>query len=133
MANNDLTTRTGKADAAREIKASAHYAYVTNGITLDGSKFATGELVLEGTCLAMNNTSKKYEKYADVTGAFPATHSNPVILDESLKFTVNDAGVNPDLTAGQVIVHGAVYNGMLIGVTDAFKETMGAAVRFVQG
>lgn len=129
--NNDVTIRTTSVTGAREIKASAHYAYGVNGITLDGSKFAAGELVLEGTCLVMDDVSKKYEKYADAAGVFPAGKSNPVILDESVKFFVTDAGTNPDVTVGQCIVHGAVYNGMLIGATTAFKAAFAGAVRFI--
>ena len=45
MQNNDVTVRRKSYAAAKEIKASAHYAYVVNGITLDGSKFETGGLV----------------------------------------------------------------------------------------
>lgn len=129
MSNNDLTTRRHAAEAAREIKASAHYTYVVNGITLDGTKFAAGELVKEGTCLVRDDVTKKYEKYA----ATMVGKSTPMILDESIKFVTNDLGVNPDVTAGQVLVHGAVYNGMLIGVDAAFKTAVGTAIRFVQG
>lgn len=129
--NGDVTLRHGSAPAAKEIKASAHYAYIVNGITLDGTKFTVNELVVEGQCLVKDNTSGKYEKYADATGAFPAGKSNPVILDESVKFVPKDDGSNPDLTAGQVLVHGAVYTTMLVGVTTAFKTAMGGAIRFV--
>lgn len=249
MANNDINIRSKQGVAGKEIKASAHYAYAVNGITLDGSKFATAELLLEGLCLVKDNTSGKYEKYADgaaspailngtanvaaadlaainagtsvkfvvngvaytiayaalaaltavggeaavvaavkaavnatgtilndvasivavanklkiatddsgsdqtitfvgtwgvagdqatvqgvlglVTGAtatgagaFPATKSNPVILDESIQFVVKNDGSNPDLTAGQVLVHGAVYSSMLTGATPAFKAAL---------
>lgn len=130
MANNDTTIRRHSAEAAREIKSSAHYAYVVTGITLDGSKFAAGELVKEGQCLVKDDATGMYEKYADAAGAFPAGKSKPVILDESIKFVVDDSGVNPNLTAGQVITHGAVYEGMLLGVTDAFKEELKGFVRF---
>lgn len=127
----DVTIRKTSANAAREIKASAHYAYIVNGITLDGSKFALNELVLEGQCLVMDNTTKLYEKYADVTGAFPTGKSNPVILDESIQFRVNDSGANPNVTAGQVIVHGSVYSSMLVGVTTAFKTAVGGRIMFI--
>lgn len=134
MANNDLTTRRKNYPAAREIKDSAHYTYITNGITLDGSKFAVGELVLEGTCLAMNDTTRKYEKYKETTeGTFEVGYSNPVILDESIQFILNDAGNNPDLTAGQVLMHGRVHEGMLIGVTEAFKAATGTAIQYTRG
>ena len=53
--------------------------------------------------------------------AFPTGKSDPVILDESIKFTVDDKGKNPDVTAGQVLVHGAVYESLLVGCTAAFK------------
>lgn len=128
----DVTIRRSSAEAAREIKASAHYTYITNGITLAGSKFAVGELVKEGTCLVKDDATGLYEKYTEATaGTFPAGKSNPVILDESIKFNPKDDGTNPDVTAGQVLVHGAVYNGMLIGVTDAFKTRLAGAIRFV--
>lgn len=128
----DLQIRTSETTAAREIKASAHYTYVTNGITLDGSKFDAGELVLEGQCLVKDDATGKYEKYSETTGGtFEAGKSNPVILDESIKFVVTDAGTNPDVTAGQVLVHGAVYEGMLKGVTDAFKTELAGAIRFL--
>jgi hypothetical protein len=127
----DVTIRKASYERGREIKASSHYTYILNGITLDGSKFAPGELVLEGQCLVKDNASGMYEKYADDTGAFPAGKSDPVILDESIKFNVDDNGNNPNVTAGQVIVHGAVHEGMLMGVTDAFKAKLGGAVRFV--
>jgi len=251
----DYQIRTSSAAAAREIKASAHYAYVVNGITLDGSKFAAEELVLEGQGLVKDDVTGKYEKYADgaasqavvegaanitpadttlhentvltitvngidyvmsnaaldalavgtseadiiaavkaavnakgVTldkvanvaavanklrittieagsgqsisvngtwgdagdeaeletlfgmlmpmsdvgsGGFPEGKSNPVILDESVKFKLTDAGANADQIVGQVLVHGAVYNGMCIGVTDAFKAALAGAIRFV--
>ena len=57
--------------------------------------------------------------------------SDPVIIDESIKFTVDDKGKNPDVTAGQVLVHGAVYESLLVGCTAAFKTAVGAAIRFV--
>lgn len=128
---SDVTIRHSSATAGREIKASAHYSYITNGITLDGSKFTVNELVLEGTCLVKDNASGLYEKYADATGAFPAGKSNPVILDESIKFQSTDAGTNPNVTAGQVLVHGSVYNGMLIGATTAFKAALQGFIRFI--
>lgn len=139
MQNNDVTIRRKSYEAAKEIKASAHYSYIVNGITLDGSKFALAGYVAEGTCLVKDNVTGKYEPYADtVTGetgkevhSFPTGKSDPVILDESIKFTLNDEGENPDVTAGQVLVHGAVYESMLVGVTDAFKTAVGAAIRFV--
>ncbi|WP_343084257.1 hypothetical protein [Blautia producta] len=124
MQNNDVTVRRKSYAAAKEIKASAHYAYVVNGITLDGTKFDAAGYVEEGTCLG-KNADGKYEKWAD------AGLTDPVILDESVKFTLTDEGANPDVTVGQVIVHGAVYESMLVGVTDAFKTAVGAAIRFV--
>ena len=130
--NNDVTIRTTSVTGAREIKASAHYAYGVNGVTLDGSKFAVGELVLEGQALVMDNTTKMYEKYTETTpGTFEPLKSNPVILDESVKFFVDDAGANPDVTVGQCMVHGAVYTGMCIGLTTAFKAAFAGAVRFI--
>ena len=250
----DGQIRRTSALGAREIKASAHYEYITSGITLDGGKFVAGELVLEGQCLVKDDVSGKYEKYADgvaspavltgttnitaadlaginagtklafivngvsyeianatlaaltaVGGAaavlaaakaavdangtkiddicnlvnvanklviatdlaggtisfhitagvagdvatvsgvfgiaqdaaavgtsnFPAGKSNPVVLDESIKFKLTDAGANPDTTAGQILVHGTVYSGMCIGVTPAFKAALGGAIRFI--
>lgn len=128
MANGDVKLRHGSAPAAKEIKASAHYSYVVNGITLDGSKFAVGELVVEGQCLVRDNATGKYEKAgADLTGK-----SNPVILDESIKFIPNDGGTNNDLTAGQVLVHGAVYTSMLVNCTAAFKTALAGFIRFVE-
>ena len=94
MQNNDVTVRRKSYAAAKEIKASAHYAYVVNGITLDGSKFETGGFVEEGTCLVKDNTTGKYEPYKDTASAFPTGKSDPVILDESIKFTVDDKGKN---------------------------------------
>lgn len=130
--NNDLTIRKKNYAAAKEIKASAHYAYIVNGITLDGSKFSVNEYVPEGQCLVKDSITGKYEKYTEpVEGTFTAGKSNPVILDESIRFKAKDDGTNPDLTAGQVLVHGAVYTSMLVGVTTAFKTTMGGAMRFV--
>ena len=128
MANGDVTLRHSSAPAAKEIKASAHYTYIVNGITLDGSKFAVNELVTEGQCLVRDNVTGKYEKAgADLTGK-----SNPVIMDESVKFKPKDDGTNPDLIAGQILVHGAVYTSMLTNCTAAFKTAVGAAIRFVE-
>jgi hypothetical protein len=132
MPNNDLTIRRVSAEAAREIKASAHYSYIVNGITLDGSKFAVGELVKEGQCLVKDDVTGLYEKYTETTGGtFEPGKSDPVILDESIKFNPKDDGTNPNVTAGQVLVHGAVYNGMLYGATTAFKTKLAGAIRFV--
>ena len=125
--NNDVTIRKKTYPAAKEIKASAHYAYVVNGITLDGSKFDVNEYLPEGLCLVKDNTTGKYEKYAKSMDG----KSNPVILDESVQFKANDEGKNPDLTAGQVLVHGAVYTGMLTGCDDVFKTALSGAIRFV--
>lgn len=130
--NSDITIRHAAAAAGKEIKASAHYTYVLRGITLDGSKFTLNELILEGQCLVMDNTTKKYEKYVETTpGTFEPLKSNPMILDESIKFLVTDEGINPDLTAGQVLVHGAVHTSMLVNYTAAFKAAIGGAIRFV--
>lgn len=127
--NNDVTIRTATAAGGKEIKASAHYSYIERGITLDGSKFALNELVTEGQCLVKDNTTGLYEKAgADLTGK-----SSPVILDESVKFKATDGGTNPNVTAGQVLVHGAVYTSMLTNCTAAFKTAMAAqGVRFVE-
>ena len=127
MPNNDITLRRSSAAAAREIKASAHYAYIVNGGTLDGSKFAVGELIKEGQCLVRDDVTGKYEK----AGASMTGKSNPVILDESIKFKPLDDGTNPDLTFGQAIVHGAVYTAMLIDGTAAFKMAVAAHIRLV--
>lgn len=128
----DVTIRTASAPAAKEIKASAHYAYIVNGITLDGSKFALGELVVEGQCLVRDDVTGKYEKYVEtVPGTFEAGKSNPVIMDESARFKLTDAGANPDVTAGQLIVHGAVYESMLLDCTTAFKAQLAGSVRFI--
>lgn len=116
---------------AREIKASTQYSYLVNGITLDGSKFAVGETVLEGTCLAKNTTTGKYEKYADNAGAWPAGYSNPVILDQSVKFAAKDDGTNADRVVGQVLIRGDVYKGMLVGYTAAFEAKLGGAIRIL--
>lgn len=130
--NNDITIRRKSYDAAKEIKASAHYAYIVNGITLDGSKFSVNEYVPEGTCVVKNDTTGKYEKYTESTpGTFPTGFSNPVILDESIRFKAKEDGANPDLTAGQVLVHGAVYTSMLVGCTDTFKKALNGSIRFV--
>jgi len=130
--NNDLTLRRKSYAAAKEIKASAHYAYIVNGITLDGSKFTVSELVVEGQCLVRNNSTGKYEKYVETNpGTFPAGYSNPVILDESILFKPLDDGTNPDLTAGQVLVHGAVYTSLLVGCTDTFMKQLSGAIRFI--
>lgn len=255
MYNNDVTIRKSSYTAPREIKASAHFAYIDRGITLDGSTFAVGELLLEGQALARRISSGKYEKYADGaaspavvngaanitaadlaginagtsltfkvngvaynianaalaaitavggeagviaavkaavnaqgvtldkichvaavanklriatiesgsgqkievtgtwgvagdeatvegvlglalpasdvgTGAWPEGFDSPVILDESIKIPVNDAGANVDVTAGQVLVHGAVLSGMVIGATVAFKAEVKGAISF---
>lgn len=255
MYNNNITPRKTSYTAPREIKASAHFAYIDRGITLDGSKFVAGELLLEGLCLARRISSGKYEKYADGaasqavvqgaanitaadlnginagtsvtitvngvayaianatlaavtalggeagvvtavkaavnakgvtidkvcnvaavanklrittfdsgsgesisvtgtwgvagdeatvegvlglgipasdvgTGGFPEGFDNPVVLDESIKLPTDDNGANVDVTAGQVLVHGAVYSGMLIGVTAAFKEALKGFIAF---
>lgn len=113
---------------SKEIKASAHYTVMPVGGTLDGTKFTTGQLILEGQCLARNKTSKKYEPYnqgglVDATGLIPTTHDNPVILDQSIKLQLTDAGINADTVFGQAIIHGAVYEGQLIGVTAGFKAS----------
>ena len=130
--NNDLTIRRKNYDAAKEIKASAHYAYIVNGITLDGAKFSVNEFLPEGLCMARNTGTGKYEKYAETTeGTFPAGFDNPVILDESIRFKAKEDGTNPDVTAGQVLVHGAVYTSMLVGCTAKFKEAVGGSIRFV--
>lgn len=255
--NNDVTIRKISAEAAREIKASLHYAYIVNGITLDGTEFTAGELLLEGTCLVRDDVTGKYAKYADAsatkghvtglgdvtqadasgvddgtsvtftvngvdfvlsaavlqsialattdgeliaiieaaehisgdllgdvadvaitidklsvttknagdgelitaagvwgvagdeatiegilgialpaagvegTGTFPTGKSNPVILDEAIRFVITDEGTNPDITAGQVIVHGSVYKAMLIGSTDQFEAAINGFIRLV--
>lgn len=113
--------------AGREIKASAHYAYIQNGITLDGSKFAANELVVEGQCLVKDNTTGKYEKYSEATaGTFPAGKSDAVILDTSVRIN----GDQNDVIVGAVLVHGAVHKGMLKGYTAKFEEAA-RAIRFV--
>lgn len=128
----DYQIRRDESQAAKEIKASAHYAYVQNGITLDGSTFDDGELVEAGLCVAKNDDTDKYEAYSESTsGEFEDGYSNPMILDTSVKFETDDDGNNADQVVGEVLVHGAVYESMLTGVTDAFKEKLAGAIRFV--
>lgn len=129
----DYQIRKSNASAAREIKASAHYAYIANGITLKGSAFAVGELIVEGQCLVKEDATGLYVKVPadDVNGNIPAGYSNPVILDESVKFIVKDDGTNPDVTVGQVLVHGAVHTGMLKDATGGFKKALAGHIRFV--
>ena len=117
---------------SREIKASTNYAYIVNGITLKGSAFAAGETVLEGQCLVKEDSTGKYVKYpGDSAGAFPAGYSNPVVIDQSIKFNAKDDGSNPDVVAGQVIVRGDIYRGMAIGLAPAFEAKIAGAIRFV--
>jgi hypothetical protein len=121
---------------SKEIKASANYSVMNVGGTLDGSKFAAGALILEGQCLARNKATKLYEPYnqgaaVDAAGVFPAaTYDNPVILDQSIKLALTDAGANANTIFGQALVAGAVYEGQLIGVTAGFKAAM-PQIRFV--
>jgi len=131
VGNYDGQLRHQEVLGAREIKASPNYSYITNGITLDGSKFAAGELVLEGTCLA-KNAAGKYQKYTETTeGTFEPGLSNPVIIDQSVRFEVKDDGSNADRIVGQVLVRGDVYKGMLIGYTDAFGAAVQGAIRIL--
>lgn len=111
---------------SKEIKASADYQVMPIGGTLDGSKFAAGALILEGQCLVREKATKKYVPYnaggvVDAAGTIPATHDNPVILDQSIKLVVKDDGTNPDTVFGQALIRGAVWEGQLIGVTAGFK------------
>ena len=111
---------------SKEIKASAHYTVMPVGGTLDGTKFTAGQLILEGQCLVREKATKKYVPYnqggvVDATGAIPTTHDNPVILDQSIKLQLTDAGANADTVFGQALVHGSVYEGQLIGCTAGFK------------
>lgn len=120
---------------SKEIKASANYSVMNVGGTLDGSKFAAGALILEGQCLARNTTSKLYEPYnqgtaVDAAGIMAAGYDNPVILDQSIKLALTDAGANANTIFGQALVAGAVYEGQLIGVTPGFKAAM-PQIRFV--
>jgi len=118
----DYQVRHSSANAPKEIKASAHYAYIDGGITLDGSTFSAEELVEAGTCVARNVNTGKYEAYTETTpDTFEPDYDRPLILDESVKFKLDDDGNNADQVVGEVLVHGAVYEGMLTGVTDAFK------------
>jgi hypothetical protein len=130
--NYDGQIRRTSVLGAREIKASPNYSYITNGITLDGSKFAAGETVLEGTCLVKDNTSGKYEKYTETTpGTFEPNKSNPVILDQSVKFEAKDGGGNGDRIVGQVLTRADVYKGMLIGWTQKFQDALAGAIRIL--
>ncbi|TVX92215.1 hypothetical protein [Paenibacillus agilis] len=132
VGNYDGQIRRIEVLGGREIKASPVYNYITNGITLDGSKFANGELVLEGTCLVKDNTTGKYEKYKETTaGTFEPGKSNPVILDQSVKFELKDSGGNADRIVGQVLVRADVYQGMLIGWTQAFQDKLSGAIRIL--
>lgn len=117
----DYQIRHSSANAPKEIKASAHYSYIDGGITLDGSTFAAEELVDAGTCVARNTSTGKYEAYSETTpGTFEPDYDKPLILDESVKFKLDD-GNNADQVVGEVLWQAAVYEGMLTGVTDAFK------------
>lgn len=134
--NADVQIRRGTLPAAREIKASSHYTYMQTGGTLKGAAFAVAELVQEGQCLVREKSTKKYVKYdaalETTPGTFPSTlYDNPIVLDESVRFNPKDDGTNPDTLFGQAIVHGSVYAGMCIGLTDAFKQELAGAVRFI--
>jgi hypothetical protein len=111
---------------SKEIKASANYDVMLIGGTLDGTKFALGALILEGQCLVREKATKKYVPYnaggvVDAAGRIPATHENPVILDQSIKLVLKDDGTNADTIFGQALTRAAVYEGQLIGVTAGFK------------
>ncbi|XJZ25957.1 hypothetical protein ACF5W4_11145 [Bacillota bacterium Lsc_1132] len=108
----DGQPRSKTATAAREIKASAHYAYILNGITLDGTKFAAGELVLEGQCLVKDNATGKYEKYKD--GA-----ASTAVINGANNITIADqAGLAADT---KVEVR---YNGDVFTITNAALKTI---------
>lgn len=118
----DTSIRHYSVTEAREIKASAVYTYLVNGITLDGSKFLNNELVVAGTCLARNTTTGLYEKYSEpVPGTFRAGYSDPTILDTSVRFETKDDGANPNVVVGACLATGAVYRGMCLGLTAAFE------------
>jgi hypothetical protein len=143
----DLTRRTKTATAAKEIKASANYGYISNGITLDGSKFALSELVLEGQCLVKDNVTGKYEKYADADGAAPAVllggsaitptslaglHANTIVKIKvnGNEFTLSNAGLKA-LAAALAVAKPAVYiadaainNASLAGINAGTTVTL---------
>jgi hypothetical protein len=96
---------------SREIKASANFGYITNGITLDGSKFAAGATVLEGQCLARNTTSGKYEPYAD--GA-----ASPAVLNGANNITIAAQAVAADT---KVEIN---HNGDIFTITAAQINTI---------
>ena len=116
--------------AAREIKASAHYTYITNGITLTGSEFTAASLMLEGQCLVREEATGKFVPYVGGTTVIGSGYDFPVIADTSVKFETDDNGDNFDVIIGAVITHGAVYESMLVGVDDDFKAALAGAVRF---
>jgi hypothetical protein len=128
----DTQIRRKTVQGGREIKASANYSYIVNGITLDGSKFGTAKTVFEGQCLVREDATGKYVKYpGDTAGAFPAGYSNPVVLDQSVTFQTKDDGTNPDAICGQVITRGDIYRAMTWNLTDAFEAAVAGAIRFV--
>jgi hypothetical protein len=123
----DLIRRTKTTTAAKEIKASANYGYITGGITLDGSKFALGELLLEGQCLVKDDASGKYEKYADA-----ATLNQPAVLIGGA--AINNAalvGIHAD-TVLTVTINGKVFtvsNGVLAALAaDSTDDVILAAL-----
>jgi len=100
----------------KNILASEHLQYIGGAATLDAAKFGA-KYVECGTAIARNTTTGKYEPYTESTeGTLEPGFDNFAILD----IDWDCDGVN-DGIAGQVIVHGSVYEAKLVGVTDAFK------------
>lgn len=134
MYNNDVTIRKTSTSAPREIKASAVFTYIPRGITLDGSKLAVGELLLEGTCLVRDDITGKYEKYADggITPAVIIGTTNATAADlaginagTSVKFTINGQDFVIDNTALAALT--------AVGGTAAIIAAVKAAVNLQGG
>jgi len=101
----------------KNILASEHVQFIEGGATLDAKAFGKGYIEC-GQAIARNTTSGKFEPYKESEeGTLEPGFDEFSILN----IDVDCDGAN-DVIVGEVIVRGSVYDGKIVGATDAFKK-----------
>lgn len=113
---------TADADNIRFLRDAKHLEWTVGNITLDASDLDEGQIVEQGTCVYKDDDSGLYKL---VQGSTPATMTAPVITGEAVEVVSKEVNVSTS-----AIRKASVYEDLLVGVTDNFKQATQGRIVF---